>query len=527
MSTVAATPVAAQPPSAVSRDRPWLAAVAIVPILATVYQTLVLTDVLDDVIRKGIDGEHYSMIWTNVSWGVAIIYGIFIGIWAMARFGARNTLYVGLIWFAVGNLLCGAAIDVSTLSVAKLVEGIGKGMVIALCRSLLYRQFDRMVVVAIGFYGVIAYATRPTTPLLTALVNDALSWRWIFWINVPATLLALPLVRRFIKPDRPPKPLPLHIDWIGVTIFTVWIVSIVFVFGWYRKWGGWTSNAFTATAILALLLPLVLVGWYLLGLAVSEHIRRIFRVRSYVLAMSTRMLLLLQLLAVLTVLARYCVSLRDYPREVAGWLLAAATPTMAASTFLTTWFRRRSLRHFWLLAGVLGCAACVWSMSSFDNFTSKQHVALVVACWGMFLGLIPPSFLQDEIEALDRRDAVYGGALAVVFLVIPIVVVPTMTGTIVSAWSDRAADAERLNISENRPELQIASVRIADYYHQHGVSGPELSQITSTELGALVKMESAAQGIQTGFRFLSLFVGGAGLVIAALFVVSPVPSQKK
>ncbi len=527
MSTVAASPVAVQPPSSVSRDRPWLAAVAVVPILATVYQTLVLTDVLDDVIRKGIDGEHYAMIWTNVCWGVAILYGVFGAIWAMPRFGARDTLYVGLIWFALGNLLCGAAVDVPTLSVAKLVEGIGKGMVIVICRSLLYRQFDRMVIVAIGFYGIIAYATRPTTPLLTAIVNDALSWRWIFWINIPLTGLALPLVRRFIKPDRPARPLLLRIDWPGVTFFAAWIVSILFVFGWYRKWGGWTSNAFTATALLAILLPLLLVGWYILGLPVSEHIRRMFRVRRYVLSMSTRMLLLIQLLAVLTMLAKYGVSLRDYPRETAGWLLAAATPMMALSTFLTTWFHRRSLRHVWLLAGVVGCAACLWWMSSMDNFTSKQHVALMVACWGAFLGLIPPSFLQDEIEGLDRRDALYGGALAVVFLIVPIVVVPTMTSTIVSAWTDRAEDAERLNISQNRPELQEASFRIADYYHQHGVSGPELSQVTSTELGAFVKLESAAQGIQTGFRFLSLFVGGAGLLITALLAVSPVPSQKK
>src|SRR5262244_709593 len=85
-------------PATPSPGRRWLAAVAVVPILATVYQTLVLTDITDDVIRKGIDGEHYSMIWTNVCWGVATIYGVFIAIWAMPRFGARDTLYVGLIW---------------------------------------------------------------------------------------------------------------------------------------------------------------------------------------------------------------------------------------------------------------------------------------------------------------------------------------------------------------------------------------------------------------------------------------------
>src|SRR5262245_14537184 len=192
---------ASTPPAIPAAQCPWLAAVAVVPILATVYQTLVLTDVTDDVIRKGIDAERYSMIWTNVCWGVATLYGVFAGIWAMARFGGRDTLLFGLAWFALGNLLCGAASDVPTMAAAKLVEGVGKGMVIVIGRSLLYRQFDRMVIVAIGFYGVVSYATRPTTPLLTALINDALSWRWIFWVNVPLTLLAIPLVRRFVKPD--------------------------------------------------------------------------------------------------------------------------------------------------------------------------------------------------------------------------------------------------------------------------------------------------------------------------------------
>src|SRR5262249_4757787 len=173
------------------------------------------------------------MIWTSVCWGIAILYGLFAGIWAMVRFGARDTLLVGLVWFALGNLLCGAATDIPTLAAAKLVEGVGKGLVIVICRALLYRQFERMLIVAIGFYGVIAYATRPTTPLLTALVNDAFSWRWIFWVNVPVALLAIPLVKRFIKPDRPPHPLPLRIDWISVTVFVAWLVSLIFVCGWY------------------------------------------------------------------------------------------------------------------------------------------------------------------------------------------------------------------------------------------------------------------------------------------------------
>jgi len=492
---------------------PWLAAVAIVPILATVYQTLVLTDVTSDVIRKGIDGEHYSMIWTNVCWGVAIIYGLFIALWAMSRYGARDTLLAGLAWFAVGNALCGAAIDVPTLAAAKLVEGIGKGMVIFLCRSLLYRQFDKMVVVAIGFYGVVAYATRPTTPLFTALVNEALSWRWVFWINVPLAAIAFPLVRRFVRPDRPAKPQAKNVSRIGITVFVAWVVSLVFTFGWYRKWGGWTSNAFTATALFTILTPIAIIARVVASGTPSDHLPRMLRVRIYVLAMCTRMLMLLQLLAVLTLMANYCLELRDYPRPTTGWILAPASLTMAASTFLTIWFRRTSLRHFWLLVGVIGCASCLWWMSSVDFFTSKSLVAIMIGCWGIFVGLFPPSFLQDEVDALDPRDFALGGALAVVCLIVPIIVVPTMTSTIVSAWSDRAFDAVRLNIQQNRPEVADSTARVADYYAQRGVGGPETAQMASTVIGAYAHLEAASQGIQTGLRFLSVVVGGLGLLV--------------
>jgi hypothetical protein len=226
--------------------------------------------------------------------------------------------------------------------------------------------------------------------------------------------------------------------------------------------------------------------------------------------------MLLQLLAVLTVMAKYCIGLRDYPREVAGWVLAPATLSMATSTFLTTWFHRPGLRHIWLLIGVIGCAVCLWWMSSVDSFTSKERVALMIGCWGLFVGLFPPAFLQDEVEGLDRRDSLYGGAVAVVFLIVPMVVVPTMTSTIVSAWTDRAMDAERMNLRENRPEIQTSSARVADYYHRRGVSGPELSRLTSTVLGGSVQAEAVAHGVQSGLRFLSLVVGGLGLVVTAL-----------
>ncbi len=163
--------------------------------------------------------------------------------------------------------------------------------------------------------------------------------------------------------------------------------------------------------LLCCVLPLLLVVWLGSGFSPDEHLKRILRTRVYVLSLTTRGLMLLHMVAVLTIIGMYCTELRGYPRITAGWLMVPASVSMAATTFLTTWFHRRSLRHVWLIIGLVGSAACVWWLSSIDNFTPKEHLAVMLACWGAFIGLIPPVFLTDEIEGLDpeghalrRRD---------------------------------------------------------------------------------------------------------------------------
>jgi len=338
----------------------------------------------------------------------------------------------------------------------------------------------------------------------------------MYWFYVPIALLGMVLVHRYFRHDRPPRPVSLPIDWLAVRLFMSWGVAGTFAFGGDRKWGGWASNAFAATVIVCVALPIVLAAWLGSGFSPDEHLKRLLRTRVFVLAMTVRGLMLLNLVAVLTIVGLYATELRGYPRTTAGWLMVPTTLSMAATTLLTTWFHRRSLRHVWLVVGMVGTAACVWWLSSLDNFTPKEHVALILACWGAFLGLIPPVFLTDEIEGLNPKDFLYAGALAVVGMVVPIITVPTATGTVIKAWSDRAEDTYRLNLSSNRPPVSEAGDRIADHYRQRGLSGPALQQETGTILGGFAKVESVAAGFQWGLRFLSLMMLTLGLAVALL-----------
>ena len=137
---------------------------------------------------------------------------------------------------------------------------------------------------AIGFYGVFAYSTRYWTPLINAYIDVYLSWRWTYWAYVPIALIATVLVWLFFRPDRPPQPARLRLDWLAITGFVAWIIAIDFAFSWYRKWGGWSSNAFVACVALCVALPLALGAWLGSGLSRDEHLKHVLGSRVYVLA---------------------------------------------------------------------------------------------------------------------------------------------------------------------------------------------------------------------------------------------------
>jgi MFS family permease len=506
---------AVAPPLRLER-RHRLAALAVLFVFFAPYQTLVQTVITDDAVRKGVDVDSYGMIWSQVGYTVGLLYGAFTGLWLAPRIGARYAIGLGMLGFALGALMTGAAVGLVSLALGRMVDGFGKMVVVALCRSTLYKQFDRLLLVGIGFYGIFAYATRNATPLFMAELDVCLSWRWMYWSHVPIALVGAVLVWRYFRPDRPAQPVRLRIDWLALTVFVVWVVAIVFAFGWYRKWGGWMSNAFAATVIICVTLPVILVLWLGSGFSPDEHLARLVRSRTFVFSMMTRGVMLTQLVGVLTIIGTYATELRDYPRITAGWLMVPATLTMASATFLTTCFHRRGLRHVWLITGVVGSAACIWWLSSLDNFTPKERIAVILACWGAFLGLFPPAFLTDEVEGLNPKDFLYAGTLAVVGLVVPLLTVPTATGTMVKAWSDRALDTYRLNLSTNRPPVSEAAASVGEYYVQRGLNGQALQQETGTVLGTFATVESVAVGFQWGLRFFSLMMLTLGLMIALL-----------
>ena len=163
------------------------------------------------------------------------------------RFGRRRVFQIGLTVFAVGSLLCSLAPNIETLIAARLIQAVGGSMLNPVALSIISQVFTGRVerARALGFWGAVVGISMALGPTVGGLLIELVSWRAVFWINLPICLLAIVLTAVFVTET---KSLTMrNIDPIGQGLAVLFLFGIVFTL--IEGPGlGWTSPGVLAIA---------------------------------------------------------------------------------------------------------------------------------------------------------------------------------------------------------------------------------------------------------------------------------------
>ena len=135
-----------------------------------------------------------ALQWVVDAYALALA-AVLLGVGAIADLAGHRRAYVaGLVVFALSSLVCGIAPGPTTLIAARAVQGIGAAAMFATTFALLnssYAGRDRGT--AFGIWGAVAGASAAIGPVVGGLLTEGVSWRWIFFVNLPASVLAIAL----------------------------------------------------------------------------------------------------------------------------------------------------------------------------------------------------------------------------------------------------------------------------------------------------------------------------------------------
>jgi EmrB/QacA subfamily drug resistance transporter len=237
----------------------WVVVLTAIGSLMAALDTLVVSTALST-IRLDFDASIEQLEWTvnsyNLSFAVLLITAAALG----DRYGRRNLYAVGLAVFSVASAACALAPDIGWLIAGRAVQGAGAALIMPLGLALLSAAFPpEKRGAAIGIFSAITGLSVASGPLVGGAVVEGISWEWIFWLNVPIGLLAIPLVLGKMKESFGPDA---ALDLPGLALVSGGALGVVW--GLVRgNQAGWDSAEVVATLAGGVLLFAAFVAWEL------------------------------------------------------------------------------------------------------------------------------------------------------------------------------------------------------------------------------------------------------------------------
>jgi DHA2 family multidrug resistance protein len=260
---------------------PWIVAVAVM--FATFMEVLDTTVVNVSLphIASSMAATTEEATWAVTSYLVANAIILPMTGWLASRFGRKRLLMMSTAGFTAASFLCGAAPNLASLVLFRIIQGATGGALQPLSQAVLLESFkpeDRGR--AMGFWGLGIVVAPILGPVVGGWLTENYTWRWVFYINLPFGIISLLMCQRFIFDPAYLKRVTSRIDYWGMGLLVVGIGSLQYVLDKGQQ-DDWFANTIIAT--LAVVAAIALTALIIQQL-VSKHPivdLRLFKDRSY------------------------------------------------------------------------------------------------------------------------------------------------------------------------------------------------------------------------------------------------------
>jgi len=242
-------PRAAATAGAVKRYLPWVVATAL--FMEQLDSTIVNTAVPTMAASLGV--EPLSLKAVVASYIVSLAVGIPVSGWIADRFGTRRVFSSAVAIFTVASIACGLSVNVTMLIAARILQGLGAALMTPVGRLAIVRTFAKSeLLVAMNFVIIPALIGPLLGPTVGGLIVHWVSWREIFFVNVPMGIAALVIIHRYM-PDYHGDTRR-RLDFVGLVLFS----SGMAILSWLLEiFGEHDITALEGASLLALSLSLL------------------------------------------------------------------------------------------------------------------------------------------------------------------------------------------------------------------------------------------------------------------------------
>ncbi len=397
--------------SAIDYSKKWfvMAAVAMGIFLATIDGSIV--NVAIPTLAQAFETEFAVVQWVVLAY-LLTLTTLMLGVGRLADMIGKKRIYnLGFIVFTIGSVLCGLSWSIHTLIGFRVLQAIGAAMVISLGMAIVTEAFppdERGL--AIGVSGSMVSVGIVVGPTLGGLLIDVLSWRWVFFVNLPIGLIGTWLAFRFVPSKKPAGGQ--FFDYQGAITLFISLLSLLLALTLGQRIG------FTQPSVLALLFSALasLSLFILIELKSRDPMLnlRLFRNRFFSASLIMAMITFISIAGTTFLMPFYLENVLGYVPSKVG-LLLAVVPTILAivspvAGALSDHFGSRAISLIGLVLLLIGYSA----MRTLGTETTATGFILRFLAVGLGMGVFQSPNNSAIMGAAPKdRLGVISGVLAI------------------------------------------------------------------------------------------------------------------
>ena len=221
-----AGPTAEADPNALDRDTLVVAAVVMLGAVMSILDTTVVNVAIDR-LAADFHSSLTTIQWAVTGYTLALAAVIPLSGWASDRFGTKRIYLASLVLFTLGSALSGLSWNAGSLILFRVLQGIGGGMIMPVVMTIVTKKAGPHRIGRImGVLGVPMLVAPIVGPILGGWLVDDVSWRWIFFVNLPVGVAAFILAQLVLEPDRPKRSE--RLDVLGLLLLSPGLALLIY-----------------------------------------------------------------------------------------------------------------------------------------------------------------------------------------------------------------------------------------------------------------------------------------------------------